>query len=45
MSRLEDTPSFALDLPNDALAEYQAPPNFPAGGCPLCKSGMPITSF
>jgi orotate phosphoribosyltransferase len=36
---------FALDLPNYALAEYDAPENYPASGCPLCKSGVPITSF
>jgi len=38
-------PLVPFDLPNHALAEYQAPENFPASVCPLCKSGVPITSF
>jgi orotate phosphoribosyltransferase len=38
-------PLVALGIPNYALAEYQAPDNHPAGDCPLCKSGVPITSF
>jgi orotate phosphoribosyltransferase len=32
-------------VPNYSLAEYQAPENFPAADCPLCKAGEPITSF
>ena len=28
-----------------ALIEYQAPENFPAASCPLCKDGTPITRF
>jgi len=31
--------------PNFALAEYRAPENFPADNCPMCQSGMPITTF
>jgi orotate phosphoribosyltransferase len=34
-----------LGVPNIALAGYRAPENYPAADCPLCKSGMPITSF
>jgi orotate phosphoribosyltransferase len=35
----------ALSIPNYALAEYQAPENYPAAECPMCLSGEPITSF
>lgn len=31
--------------PNYALVEYQAPENFPAAECPMCKAGEPITRF
>ncbi len=41
--RLEAVAS--LDVPNIALAEYKAPENYPAGSCPLCDSGIPITTF
>jgi orotate phosphoribosyltransferase len=34
-----------LDVPNIALAEYKAPENYPAGECPLCQSGAPVTTF
>ena len=34
-----------LGVPNVALAEYKAPPNYPADACPLCQAGTPITSF
>ena len=34
-----------LGVPNITLAEYKAPENYPAADCPLCKSGVPITSF
>jgi orotate phosphoribosyltransferase len=34
-----------LDVPNIALAEYKAPPNFRAEECPLCKAGVTITQF
>ena len=34
-----------LDVPNYPLAEYKAPANYPAQSCPLCESGVPITSF
>ena len=33
-----------LDVPNYPLAE-QAPDNYVAASCPLCKSGVPISSF
>lgn len=32
-------------VPNIALAEFQAPENYRADECPLCKSGVPITRF
>lgn len=32
-------------VPNIALAEYRAPENYPAAACPLCASGVPITTF
>jgi len=38
-------PLVALDVPNFALAVYQAPENHPAQDCPLCEAGVPITSF
>ena len=34
-----------LGVPNFALAEYKAPDNFKAAGCPLCASKVPITRF
>ena len=34
-----------LGVVNIALAEYRAPENYPAAACPLCASGVPITSF
>jgi hypothetical protein len=34
-----------LDVPNIALTEYRAPENYPAAECPLCKAGIPVTSF
>ena len=34
-----------LGVPNYALAEYQAPENYPAGECPLCRQALPITTF
>jgi orotate phosphoribosyltransferase len=34
-----------LGVPNVALAEYRAPANYPAGECPMCRAGQPITSF
>lgn len=32
-------------VPNVALAEYKAPENVPADACPLCKAGVPVTTF
>ena len=32
-------------VPNYALAEYEAPENYPAGACPMCRAGEPITTF
>ena len=34
-----------LGVPNIALAEYKSPDNFPAGDCPMCKAGEPVTVF
>src|SRR2546421_11288700 len=34
-----------LDVPNIALAEYKAPPNYNAAECPLCRAGTAITRF
>jgi orotate phosphoribosyltransferase len=34
-----------VGAPNFALAEYKAPENYPADACPMCKAGMPITTF
>lgn len=34
-----------LGIPNVPLAEYKAPDNYPAGDCPLCAAGMPVTTF
>jgi orotate phosphoribosyltransferase len=34
-----------IGVPNFALAEYPAPENYPAADCPLCKTGVGITSF
>lgn len=34
-----------LGVPNVALIEYQAPENFAAATCPLCRDGVPITRF
>lgn len=31
--------------PNFALAEYKAPENYAAGACPMCKAGVPVTTF
>jgi orotate phosphoribosyltransferase len=32
-------------VPNYALMEYNAPENYSAAECPMCKAGEPITSF
>jgi len=32
-------------VPNVVLAEYKAPDNFPADSCPLCRAGVPVTTF
>jgi orotate phosphoribosyltransferase len=34
-----------LDVPNYPLAEYKAPENYATDSCPLCRSGVPISSF
>jgi orotate phosphoribosyltransferase len=34
-----------LGVPNFALTEYPAPENYPAGECPLCRTGVPVTKF
>jgi orotate phosphoribosyltransferase-like protein len=35
----------ALDIPNYTLAEYEAPENYPAAECPMCRAAVPITTF
>lgn len=35
----------SLDVPNVALVDYPAPENHGAADCPLCRDGVPITSF
>ena len=32
-------------VPNFALAEYKAPQNHAAEACPLCRAGVPVTTF
>ena len=34
-----------VGVPNIALADYKTPENYKAGECPLCKAGVPITTF
>jgi orotate phosphoribosyltransferase len=34
-----------LKVPNFALAAYTAPENYRAEDCPLCKEGVPLTTF
>jgi orotate phosphoribosyltransferase len=41
--RLE--PLVDLGVPNVALAEYHAPENHPATDCPMCRAGVPVTTF
>lgn len=38
-------PLVKADVPNYALAEFDAPENYRASDCPLCKAGVPITTF
>lgn len=35
----------SLSAPNFALARFAAFENFPADSCPLCRSGVPISTF
>ncbi len=35
----------SLDVPNVSLAECKAPENYPVGECPMCASGVAISSF
>lgn len=35
----------SLDVPNVALVEYKAPPNYAAASCPMCAANVPITAF
>jgi len=35
----------ALDVPNYALTDSQAPENYPAAECPMCRAQEPITTF
>jgi orotate phosphoribosyltransferase len=34
-----------LGIPNFALAGYRAPGNYAVNACPMCREGMPITTF
>ncbi len=34
-----------LGVPNYSLIDYQAAENYPAGACPMCAAGEPITRF
>jgi hypoxanthine phosphoribosyltransferase len=34
-----------LGVPNFALAGYRAPANYAAAACPMCREGMPVTTF
>jgi orotate phosphoribosyltransferase len=34
-----------LDVPNFTLAEFRAPENYAVAECPLCRTGVPVTSF
>jgi orotate phosphoribosyltransferase len=34
-----------VGVPNYALVEYEAPENFAAAECPMCRAGQPITTF
>jgi orotate phosphoribosyltransferase len=34
-----------VGVPNFPLAEYKAPDNHAVGECPLCRSGVPMTTF
>jgi orotate phosphoribosyltransferase len=38
-------PVVAEEVPNYALAEYEAPENYAAADCPMCRAGDPITTF
>jgi hypothetical protein len=38
-------PIVTIDVANFPLAEYKAPGNYPADDCPLCRSGVPFTTF
>jgi orotate phosphoribosyltransferase len=38
-------PIVDVGVDNFPLAEYKAPENYPAADCPLCQSGMPVTTF
>lgn len=34
-----------LEVPNVALVEYPSPENHAADACPLCRDGVPVTTF
>ena len=34
-----------LDVPNYSLVEYEAPENYAAAECPMCRAGEPVTTF
>ncbi len=38
-------PVVDVEVPNYALAEYEAPQNYPAAECPMCRAGEPVVTF
>ena len=34
-----------LGVPNVALVDYPSPENHAADACPLCRDGVPVTTF
>lgn len=38
-------PIVVPDVPNFAVVQYDAPQNYPAEECPMCREGRPITRF
>ncbi len=43
VDRMEATTE--LGAPTIALVDYQAPANYPAAECPLCRAGIAVTAF
>ena len=38
-------PIVTMDVANFPLAEYKTPENYPSEECPLCRNGVPFTTF